>query len=55
MIEASRSASQRAAQSLDWIVRANLDLISIGLDHLTLARAALYESMLRGAPPPARI
>jgi hypothetical protein len=51
MIDACGRVSQRAKQTLGWSERDNLSLLSIGLDHLTLARAGLYESILRLEPP----
>jgi tetratricopeptide (TPR) repeat protein len=45
--QACQSVSQRAAKSLPVSERYK-DLLSIGLDHLTLARAALYKSILGG-------
>lgn len=48
--ESCRAVSQRAAQTLAWIEKANLDLLSIALDHLTLGRAALYDAILDGKP-----
>lgn len=45
--ESCRAISQRAAQTLDWAVNHfNFSLLTIALDHLTLARAALYEAIL---------
>ena len=43
---------QRAAQTLDWVVAAGLDILSPSLDHLTLARIALYRSRLEQTPLP---
>ena len=51
LIEACRSVSRRATQTLGWHVGGNAFLLDIGLDHLTLARAALCEAVLRGEPP----
>jgi tetratricopeptide (TPR) repeat protein len=42
--------AQRAAQTLEWMERANIDLLSIALDHLTLGRAALFAAILVGQP-----
>ena len=42
--------AQRAAQTLAWMERANLDILSIALDHLTLSRAALFAAILAGQP-----
>ncbi len=39
---------------MDWAERGNWPLITIGLDHLTLARGALYEAILGGGPPARR-
>jgi hypothetical protein len=40
-------------QTLSWAEGAGGSLLTIALDHLTLARAALYAAMLCGEPPPA--
>jgi hypothetical protein len=47
-IESCRAVSLRAMQTLKWAEENNLSLLSIALDHLTLARAALYEAILAG-------
>lgn len=47
LIQHCRSVSQRAAQTLKIAERNNC-LLDIALDHLTLARAALYEAILEG-------
>ncbi len=47
LTKACRSVSRRATQTLDLAARAS-DILSIGLDHLTLARATLYEANLGG-------
>lgn len=39
-------AERRAKQTLDWALRNNLGLLTIALDHLTLARVALYRALL---------
>ena len=39
--QACEEVIERATQTLDWVKRAELDLLAIGLDHLTLARTAL--------------
>jgi hypothetical protein len=41
---------QRAEQTLGWVIQGRLGLLSIALNHLTLARAALYESLLASRP-----
>jgi len=51
LIEACRTVSRRATQTLGWHVGGNAFLHDIGLDHLTLARAALYEAILQSKPP----
>lgn len=43
-----RAISQRAAQTLQW-VEGKLSHLTVALDHLTLARAALYEAILEGS------
>ncbi len=41
------AVSEHAAQTLDWAVNHfNFGLLGIALDHLTLARAALYAAIL---------
>ena len=54
-----RAVSARAARTLKWAERNNVDLLSVALDHLTLGRAALYAAILESrsrreesAPPP---
>jgi hypothetical protein len=49
--DACRAVSERATQTLAWVTPQNW-LLDIGLDHLTLARAALFAAILRGEPPP---
>ena len=44
--QACEEVAERATQTLDWVVRAKQDLLSIGLDHLTLARTALYRWLI---------
>ncbi len=52
LIKACRSVSRRAAQTLDWAKGVtNVHLLDIGLNHLTLARAALYQAILHGERP----
>ncbi|MEK6289303.1 MAG: TIR and AAA domain-containing protein [Acidobacteriota bacterium] len=46
LIEACRAVSQRAAQTLKWVTKGKLGLLTIALDHLTLGRAALYAGIL---------
>jgi len=46
------AVSQRAAQTLEWAKAAKKDILSIALDHLTLARAALYATCLQASAPP---
>ena len=45
-IAACRAVSKRAAQTLQWVEAAQMDILSIALDHLTLGRAALYTAIL---------
>ncbi|MGH6847825.1 MAG: hypothetical protein ACREC0_10415 [Methylocella sp.] len=47
LLEPCRAVSQRAAQSLQWMIPQGW-LLDIALDHLTLARAAFYEGILKG-------
>jgi len=37
-----RAVAERATQTLKWAEKSNASLLTIGLDHLTLGRAALY-------------
>jgi hypothetical protein len=48
MIESCRAVSQRTAQTLKWVMVAQLGLSDIALEHLTLGRAALYAGILEG-------
>jgi hypothetical protein len=48
---AGQSVAQRATQTLDIAEGADLGLLALGLGHLTLARAALYKSILGGERP----
>ena len=50
LTEACRAVAQRATQTLSWFEGRN-SLLTIGLDHLTLARAALYATVLDGQRP----
>jgi len=43
----------RAAQTLEWLKEENVDILSIALDHLTLARCALLRALLAGSDPAA--
>ena len=43
---ACRAVVQRATQTLQWVKRGSLSLLTIALDHLSLGRAALYEAIL---------
>ncbi len=45
LAEACRAVSQRATQTLKWVTTQNW-LLDIALDHLSLSRVALYESIL---------
>ena len=46
---------KRATQTLKWAKDNNLSLLTIALDHLTLARCALYIARLQGHPPEATV
>jgi hypothetical protein len=48
--EACAQVAQRAAQTLKWVEPQDW-LLDIALDHLTLARCALYADLLHGRPP----
>ncbi|WP_295881877.1 hypothetical protein, partial [uncultured Thiohalocapsa sp.] len=43
--------SRRAGQTLEWAEQNQAPLLDFGLDHLTLARCALYADRLQGRPP----
>jgi tetratricopeptide (TPR) repeat protein len=45
-LAALAEAERRAKQTLEWAQQYNLGLLSIALDHLTLARVALYRALL---------
>ena len=45
-LQACAEVTRRATQTLEWGISDGLSLLSIALDHLTLARAALYRAML---------
>jgi tetratricopeptide (TPR) repeat protein len=45
------AVAERATQTLEWAEANNIDLLSAALDHLTLARCALYADRLAGRPP----
>jgi hypothetical protein len=42
--------AQRAAQTLAWAEQADMDILSIALNHLTLGRAALFVAILASQP-----
>lgn len=45
-IDACHEATRRAKQTLEWATKSNSGLLTIALDHLTLARASLYRAIL---------
>jgi hypothetical protein len=47
LVSACRAVSERAAQTLELLEAARVDILSIALDHLTLGRAAFYAAMLQ--------
>jgi hypothetical protein len=49
-LDACHAVAERARQTLAWSTPRNL-LLDVGLDHLTLARAALVQAVLRAEPP----
>jgi hypothetical protein len=51
--EACAAVAERAAQTLDWWENryTHASLLTLALDHLTLARAALYRAILEAASP----
>jgi hypothetical protein len=48
-LDVCAEASKRAAQTLEWVTTYGAGLLTIALDHLTLARAALYRALV--SPP----
>ena len=55
-LAACAEAERRAIQTLQWAVAARVDLLSVALDHLSLARARLYRALLTGdAADPATV
>jgi len=46
-------AERRATQTLKWMIDNKMSLLAIGLDHLTLARVALYRAALTAQAPAA--
>ena len=50
LLDACADVVKRAEQTLGWL-EGRLGRLSVALDHLTLARAALYATILRGAAP----
>jgi tetratricopeptide (TPR) repeat protein len=46
-----QAVAKRAAQTLAWAEANNLSLLTKALDHLTLARCALYADLLQGRRP----
>jgi hypothetical protein len=52
LVSACEEVIRRATDTIK-IAERNRWLLDIGLDHLTLARTALYAAILRGEPPPA--
>jgi len=51
LVGACEEVAERAAQTLAWVMPLEL-LLDIGLDHLTLGRAALYRGILADGGPP---
>lgn len=47
------AVTERAAQTLKWAEDNRLSLLTIALDHLSLARCTLYTSLLQRQPPDA--
>ena len=54
-LAACAEATRRATQTLEWAKTYHLSLLDIALDHLTLARAALYHALLTADIPPSEI
>jgi hypothetical protein len=52
-LDACAEAEERATQTLDWATNYGGSLLSIALDHLTLARAALYRALVDPPADPA--
>ncbi|MEZ5942435.1 MAG: hypothetical protein R3C18_13660 [Planctomycetaceae bacterium] len=49
--ETCDEADRRATQTLQWALNNRASLLDIALDHLTLARSALYRALLSGDVP----
>ena len=47
--------AERATQTLEWMKKHEAPLLTIAVDHLTLARCALYAALLQGRPPEAAV
>ena len=43
-----RGVQQRASKTLEWLREANVSILSIALDHLTLGRVQLYGALIQG-------
>lgn len=50
-LQVCAEVQQRAAQTLAWAETNDIDKLSVALDHLTLARCALYADLLQRHPP----
>ncbi len=50
VLAACDEATRRATQTLEWATRNKLSLLTIALDHLSLARASLYRAILESEP-----
>ena len=48
---ACEAVRERASQTLEWVTRADVDILSIVLDHLSLGRAHLGLALTSGASP----
>jgi tetratricopeptide (TPR) repeat protein len=51
LLASSNAVAVRARRTLGWAQAADASLLALGLDHLTLARAALYAAILDGERP----
>jgi hypothetical protein len=52
-LEACAEAGERATQTLEWATTHDGGLLNIAIDHLTLARAALYRALVGPPADPA--
>jgi hypothetical protein len=51
-LDACAEAGERATQTLEWVATYGVSLLDIALNHLTLARVALYRNLVGTLPDP---